>query len=245
MFKLKYLKYKEKYLQLKKQLGGENPLPTFCKEDKLMESINETSCVNASFVTGSCGDPAFYSSKGTADITLELKDQYIKIFNLIKEKKNIKYLDIILGALTNEKSSFNNLDESLQLCITPIDRFDSYEDLMRKLNENIEKKYTFNSIFPLNFHQTPNALEVLDLLIKINTEGIKVRITNRMCGTCHRSLYYLVKNKIDYQVDPEQGLGPLDTDEIQQCFKDFSYVKAGAKFFLVNGNNSKQVWPVV
>ena len=32
---------------------------------------------------------------------------------------------------------------------------------------------------------------------------------------------------------------------IQKCFKDFSYVKAGAKFFLVNGNNSKQVWPVV
>jgi hypothetical protein len=241
MFKLKYLKYKQKYLQLKKQLGGN---PHFCQPDELMASTDEKTCINSTFVTGSCGYPAFYSKEGIRDITSEQKEEYIKIFNLINERKEIKYLDIILGAITKPVSSFDSLEQSLQLCITPTPIFDNYEELINKLNENKQKLYTFNSTFPLNFHMTPNAVEVLDLLLKINKEGKQVRITNKMCGSCHRALYYLVKNQIEYKVNPEQGLNfVLDTEEIQKCFKGIHYTRVGSKYCLRIGDKIKQVWP--
>lgn len=45
---------------------------------------------------------------------------------------------------------------------------------------------------------------------------------NKMCGTCHRSLYYLVKNaskNFTYEVSPEQTTNTSDTDDIKKCFK--------------------------
>ena len=218
MYINKYLKYKNKYLKLKNQLGG---APHFCQPEELMSNPNyEVKCVNVTCVNGSCGHPSFRD--GLADLSDEVRDQNIRIFNLILEKNDIRYLDIILGATTNVRSDFDDLGNSLQLCISPIDNFDNFETLQNKIKTTADFKgqlFTFKSEFPLN-HITPNCKAVLDLLLQINA-SIKVRITNRMCGTCHRSLYFLVKHGIEYKVNPEQGLNPvLDTPEIINCFKD-------------------------
>ena len=37
-----------------------------------------------------------------------------------------------------------------------------------------------------------------------------------MCGSCHRPLYYLVDNGVEYIVEPEQGLSHADTEEIKK-----------------------------
>lgn len=87
------------------------------------------------------------------------------------------------------------------------------------LNNIVGKKYTFNLFFPLNC--TGNSKKILDSLAYMNNNNnIKPRITNRMCGTCHRSLYYLVQCGIEYFVNPEQGLGNQDNFAIKKCFKD-------------------------
>jgi hypothetical protein len=73
--------------------------------------------------------------------------------------------------------------------------------------------------FPLNTDGT-NKL-VLDKILEI-TKVSKIHLYNQMCGTCHRSLYYLVQNATEnftYTVNPEQGLGPQDTEDIKRCFK--------------------------
>jgi len=131
MYKQKYLKYKNKYLELKKQMGG---VPHFCQPNELM-TLPAEDCINNTFVTGSCAQPAF--KDGLADITSVQKDEYLQIFNLIKEKGSIKYLNIILGATDNFKSEFDNSIESLSLCITPMAIFDDFNTLMTNIRTNI------------------------------------------------------------------------------------------------------------
>jgi hypothetical protein len=221
-YKNKYLKYKNKYLKLKNQLGGAK----FCNPEELMSNPNyEIECINIGCANGSCSHPSFRD--GLDDLTDEICNKNITIFTLILEKNNIKYLDIILGAIEQTHSDFDDLGNSLQLCITPINSFDDFDILKSKI-ENIDNLggniLTFNSEFPLNF-QKRNCQKILDLLLRIN-DSIKVRITNRMCGTCHRSLYYLVQQGINYIVNPEQGLNnDLDTPEIIKCFKNITYTK--------------------
>jgi len=271
MYKEKYLKYKNKFLNLRKQIeefniiNEEAPInknkyialqkqlggATVCTIEELMTK-DLKDCKNQTMVIGSCGDPGFNTIEGTSDVSSEIKDQLITIFNLIASKEpSVKYLDIILGSSTKNNSAFKDLSDSIQLCITPAE-FDSYDTILKKIKDekNINgKTYYMNTYFPLNYKDS-NSKEILDLLIKINT-SIKVRITNRMCGTCHRSLYYLVKNNIEYLVEPEQGfeLDPtkptFDTPEIKKCFKDVIYMKSKDKLFVIdNINETKiEVWP--
>ena len=259
MYKNKYLKYKNKYLALQRQFKGgsadaggcaENtvvprrklreygsePRPHICTINELMSRPDyEANCKNITMVTGSCAYPSFRD--GVGDITVVQKDQYVNIFTLIREK-DIRYLDIIIGATDNLHSDFKDLDKSLQLLIDPsATNYNDYDKIIKDITDN-KRKLFFKSIFPLNY--TLNSKIVLDLLIDIN-KTIKVRITNRMCGTCHRSLYYLVNNDIEYIVNPEQGLVEQDTSEIRTCFKEAEYVLSQnrGKMFL----NGELVYP--
>ncbi len=221
MYKNKYLKYKNKYLNLKEQIGG---LPRkICQIDQLMSDPNyKTNCDNTKVVTGSCGDPSF-DKEGIVDITNKEMNEYLEIFSLIRNnRENIEYFDIILGSSVYDRSDFTrgtDISKTFQLLIDPNrNGYDSFDILKSNIIRNgiSGKIYTFSSSFPLT-HIPPNSRRVLDALIDLN-KSVKVRITNRMCGTCHRSLYYLVQNGIEYVVNPEQGLGSLDSYAVQKCF---------------------------
>jgi len=196
--------------------------PKNCSLEELMTiDIPQINCKNLTRVTGSCGSPSFLESNN--DINESQKNEWINIINIITEKfKNEiepKYLDLIIGA-TSISSDFDTKN-SFTLIISPIPRFDDYATFIPKLNElSIIKNQilTFNGYFPLS-HNFPNGLNILNRLIQLNKSGINVRVINRMCGSCHRSLYYLVKNGIEYTVNPEQGVGVQDTEEIKRCFK--------------------------
>ena len=263
MYKNKYLKYKNKYLALQQQFRGgsaaagsagegggggakvsirklreygSEPKPHICTINELMSQPDyETNCTNITMVTGSCAYPSF--RYGVGDITVVQKDQYVNIFTLIRQK-DIEYLDIIIGATNNLSSDFKDLDKSLQLLIDPsATNYNDYDKIIEDITDN-KRKLFFKSDFPLNY--TLNSKIVLDLLIDIN-KTIKVRITNRMCGTCHRSLYYLVNNDIEYIVNPEQGLAKEDTPEIRTCFKDAEYALNQTRKTMYL--NDKQVYP--
>ena len=251
----KYLKYKIKYNALRntlvKQVGGEQKM---CKIDELMSNPNYIDeCKNNNVVTGSCGDPAFKSNALTS-ITDTQRDEYIHIFDGIIHKNsisdelnNIQYLDIILGATTNKVSDFKKEDTTLKLFISPNDTFSDSFIICKNILDNPLRNQTlyFNSFFPLN-HISPNNLLVLNKILEINNKyNIKVRITNRMCGTCHRSLYYLVKNGIDYKVNPEQDLDKKDdTEPIRYCFKNFTDIIRLKKHTVkMDDNNVYDIYP--
>jgi len=192
-----------------------------------------TTCKNVTKVSGSCGDPSFeHGNKEISDIQRREFDNIIDIITTkFQNESGPKYLDLVLGATTNVDTNFNENDHSFVLNICPIPRFVkknktvienlNYDTFIEKLNKlsSLKKEHLYlNGKFPLS-HNFPNSKHILDRIIHLHNNGVKVRITNRMCGTCHRSLYYLVKHGIEYIVAPEQLLGVQDTEEIKKCFK--------------------------
>lgn len=240
MYYRKYLKYKEKIMQ-----SGGNPVN--CTPEELMDKDDYgTFCKNVTKVVGSCAEPSFKYG-----LTHKIDDKnatYImKILNIIVQKNKeaeskLTYLDIILGAWTEYSSDFKQNDNSIQIFLDPYytGRYDEPEIGLKKLSEGtlINKQYLFQLPFPLNYKDV-NSKKILDALIDINNNQMKVRITNRMCGTCHRSLYYLVKKGIQYIANPEQGLGAQDTTEMRKCFdhKLFEYIKRGKKIMSIDIEN--------
>jgi len=218
-----FLKWIGKYLE-NPEIIDYLKAPKFCSLEELMTFKNpERECSNVEGVYGGCGSPHF--NAGNNDIDESQKDKWITIIDIITEKfkneSSPKYLDLVLGATRRYEPAFDNKD-SFTLNINPTNiEFDEYDSFIAKLKELPKMKneiLKFKGSFPLT-HNYPKSLEILNKLIKIHHNGIIVRITNRMCGTCHRSLYYLVKNYIFYEVAPEQGLGVQDTPEIRKCFK--------------------------
>jgi hypothetical protein len=220
----KYLKYKSKYLNLK-QIGGAK----LCTPEELMTLPNYgTECKNVTKVVGSCGEPSFKEGKKSKINDIE-KEKLLHIFNLFYGK--VEEIHIILGANPNFKSDFRIVkDNYVCLFFDPNGRDDIYSDTTEKINFPQIKEFKFKLPFPLNFTDT-NSKEILDKIIEIHNKGINVYITNRICGTCFPSFYYLVKNGIQYKVAPEQGLddilknsiNPQDTEEIKDCFNPLIY----------------------
>jgi hypothetical protein len=186
----KYLKYKSKYTYLK-QIGGER----LCTPDELMTLPNhDTQCKNVTKVKGSCGDPSFDMGKKLI-ITYPEKEQLLQIFNFFHEKVND--IHIILGVTTNFKTNFEiKNDKFVCLFFDPNGRDDIYSDTIDKIKFPENRDFKFKLSFPLNFTD-PNSKEVLDKIIEIKNKGKKIYLTNRMCGTCFPSFYYLVQNNIE------------------------------------------------
>jgi hypothetical protein len=202
-----------------------------CNIEELMTLPDyDTKCKNVTKVSGSCDDPSFlHNNNEISDIQ---KIKYENIIDIItakfKNESEPKYLDFVLGAVeTKEDNTFNsNFNDrqnsfTLNINISLIPRFLNYDTFINELNKLSSlknQKLYLNEPFPLS-HNFPNSKHILDRIIYLHNSGLKVRITNRMCGTCHRSLYYLVKHGIEYIVAPEQGVKITDTEEIQKCFK--------------------------
>jgi hypothetical protein len=81
--------------------------------------------------------------------------------------------------------------------------------------------YYIKVFFPLNIESSNKY--VLDKIFQM-TNKFKFIIINKICGSCFRSLYYLVQNstkdRLTYQVNPGQGLSTVDdTYDIKSCWE--------------------------
>lgn len=193
-----------------------------CTIDELMTLPDYAEkCYNLNKVKGSCSHPSFQDSN--RDLTLISKDFLLEILSLVErklsDKKNV-YLDLVLGATEFKYSDFEDNKNSVTVLINENHGINNNEILetMKKEENIIGKKYEFDLQFPLSFKYA-NSMSVLSEIIKLNSSGLDVRITNRICGTCFRSLWYLVGKGIQYKVRPEQSLNDADTVAIRKCFK--------------------------
>lgn len=218
----------EDYLRLQNENISEDILNFFeikqvkrCTIEELMTLTNfKEECSLLTDVTGSCGDPTFIGTN--SDITEVYKNQWIDLLNLIDLKLDgLKYIDFVIGATEKNYSAFTDKEKILTLCICPIASYEKFDVVITDIKSKdslLDKIYKIEFEFPLS-HNFPNSKIVLKKIIDLHKK-VPVRITNRMCGTCFRSMYYLVQNGISYIVDPEQGLDKnLDTTEIRKCFK--------------------------
>jgi hypothetical protein len=190
----KYLKYKSKYLNLKNG-GGKQ-----CTIAELMQAKEEGECNNETEVAGSCGEPSW---KDGYSFHIGENDYNTIIEALNNIPESIQNIEIILGSRKtgNDKNIY-------YLTIDPI---------MIIQNSGFDNIKHIKSNFPLRIDGKFD-IDILNKIINFS-KSKKVKIINKMCGTCHRSLYYLVKNGIDYEVSPEQGLGVADTEDIKKCFR--------------------------
>ncbi len=88
-----------------------------------------------------------------------------------------------------------------------------------KTNPTLKHIYTIKGEFPLNINGTNK--DVLDKILEL-TDKTTVNFYNKMCGTCFRSMHYLVNNAVSnftYTANPEQQLTDADTPDIRKCFK--------------------------
>jgi hypothetical protein len=183
-----------------------------CEVTDFMVTLNKDDiqkCSNKELVKGSCGEPAFFDnieSKENDNDTILLS--YFKIIHKYIKERNKSNLIIVLGA-----DKYSEITEtttnSVILYITPNPKW--IKELV------LSDKIYLNAFFPLAIN-TPTIKNILEEIININ-KICKVKIINKMCGTCFRSLYYLVRNKIDYEVNPDQGFTSADTAAIRSCFK--------------------------
>ena len=142
---------------------------------------------------------------------------------LINKMKSIiikpQYIDFIIGFTTDLKPGFENTKDTLIILINNIMPTGSSNTKLNKIEKMTNfnnKKIFFYIDFPLS-HNFPNSLEVINKLFELN-DIVKIRITNKICGTCFRSFYYMVREKnIKYSIKPEQGSN-VDSDT-KSCFE--------------------------
>ncbi len=177
-------------------------------------------------VSGSCSKPGFFHK--SSDMTLEEKTKFLELLKKIElklsDEEKPRYFDIILGATTSLGTSFSNENNAYSLNINPFPTQSYYtlDDLLTELDTYTSlknKNHILKIYFPLFYSNRPNNKEILDKLLEMRGKGITLRITNKMCGSCHPSLYYLVKHGAEYIVDPEQKLSEDNTPNIRRCFK--------------------------
>jgi hypothetical protein len=180
-------------------------------------------------VKGSCGYPSFIDEQkienDNNDKIIELFDYISRLLpenstigicvgavqNPIRDKYNINLNFNLNATYTNIETILDNIKTNLDNIKTNLDNI--------KTNEKLEKNYYIKNYFPTN--QFGSNIKVLDKLLEL-TNKFKIYFTNKMCGSCFRSFWYLTKNakqNFEYNVDPEQTLGVQDTPEIRSCFK--------------------------
>lgn len=166
-------------------------------------------------VKGSCGHPSFIEEQkienNNNDKIIELFDYIIR---LLPENSTI---GICVGAVEKPIIDKNNINLNFNFNAD----YTNIETILDniKTNNKLETNYYIKNYFPTN--QFGSNIKVLDKLLEL-TNKFKIYFTNKMCGSCFRSFWYLTKNakqNFEYNVDPEQKLGNSDTPEIRSCFK--------------------------
>jgi len=197
-----------------------------CTIDEIMSyrGSDLAHCMNfVKDVKGSCGDPAFASSDTNSDISENTKNNYLKLFDIVETfiknpENNIIGINIYMGSECGTTLTENYIN----IFIEPrCSSFPTFEDAISQIETaKIIEIIKIKNYFPLAYN-FPNSKLVLDKILELNK--IKpVNIFNAMCGTCHRSLYYLVKKGINsYKMNAGQGTNKDDTYDILTCFKDY------------------------
>jgi hypothetical protein len=207
-----------------------------CTVEEMMTMDDLTHCKTKSLynVSGSCREPSFESSN--VDITDEERDNWLSILEIIKKKISSvdgQKITFIIGAeeelsYFGAGKNFTNIN-SFVLLINPVSKSSSAPSIKYRYKpysvvyDNLVSAPTLQNLvlewdapFPLS-HNKPNSKIVLDEILTI---GDKIRLINRMCGTCHRSFYYLLSaQNIEYINEPEQRYSFADTDDIVNCFR--------------------------
>lgn len=194
-----------------------------CSTEEFMSTVNNsTQCTNNDDVEGSCGEPNFFNELTKAN---SYNDKLIQILNIIQAKLEPgKTIALIVGeTLQHQKGDITlYMDKGEQGDYSgrvPLKNIDTIIRLMQT-REDIKDVYNISCTFPTN-QIGGNNKEVLDKIIEL-TETYNVKFINKMCGSCFRSMYYLVHNttqNFTYEVSPAQGLTVKDTYEIRKCFK--------------------------
>ncbi|AYV82718.1 MAG: hypothetical protein Hyperionvirus2_86 [Hyperionvirus sp.] len=202
--------------------------PIFTKRCSVEELMNlthtelEKICVNHTDVFGSCGWPSYMESIKEGDISEGTKNSLIGLFTAVKNKLaavKIKPEKMILDIGAWHESAFGG--DNLNLRFMP-DMAGSkpIEAVIEEINkaDNLNQTYDIKIHFPLDNTKSREG-EVINFIRDMMKE-IRVFIINRICGTCFRSFYYLVKHGAEYKMGAAQGRSPVDTDEILSCFKN-------------------------
>jgi hemerythrin superfamily protein len=198
-----------------------------CSLDDFMSLDDVSMCSNGALVRGSCSFPAFIKSINNINVNNE---KIIEFLDLVKSKLTSPddKLEIVVGSIIpNGMGKINILFAPDTLLpdgvkAEPIN-YRNIEEHIADIKHNPEKSiYTIRGTFPLNTSGTNK--DVLDKILEI-TKTNNVDFVNKMCGSCFRSMYYLVKNataNFSYEVSPDQKLDPVgDTTDIRQCFKNY------------------------
>jgi hypothetical protein len=203
-----------------------------CSVHELMESTNpyeECSSRSLENVKGSCAYPSFLNKSALRDYDKERVSELLQLFSAIESKLSTEaapvYFDIVVGAEKQGEfsSAFPDKTNAYCLFLNHVEEFESsLENLLNKIREEGSlkgKEHKFKRYFPLSYTRGPNNRVVLDKLVEMNRNGIHVRFTNRMCGTCFPSFYYLAQRGIAYKMFPSAELsGSQNTPAIRSCF---------------------------
>ena len=188
-----------------------------CTVDEFMTIDNpDKICNNPTLVRGSCSVPSFFNELDNENSN---NDKIIELLNLIESKlPSGSTISIIVGATTESHSKPSNIK-----LYFGDGGFNINEVLSEIRTKTLQNQYEIKNYFPTNIKGTNK--NVLDKIIQL-TDQYKIEFINKMCGSCFRSMYYLVKNttkNFEYEVSPEQGLSSIaDTSEIRRCFKTVS-----------------------
>jgi hypothetical protein len=172
-------------------------------------------CNNPTLVQGSCSEPPFFSELNNISPD---NDKIIELLELVETKLEVgKSLGIVVGA---DKSGEFTGEGDLTLFFSPIATSESIDSIIEQMRSSpFKSKYQIHAYFPTN--QMDDNKRVLDLILRL-TDKFNIKFLNKMCGSCFRSMWYLVNNStrnFTYEVNPKQGLGNADSADIRRCFK--------------------------
>lgn len=177
------------------------------------EFIDDT-CNNFDLVKGSCAEPHFLASIGTQINNADIIITFLTLMESIYNSKT--HLNIILGS---HDAPYNGSSSSICLYFNNIEGYTPINKYIDEMRAGITRNtYMIKTFFPLE--AIGEDKRVLDKVLELNSHYI-ITIYNRMCGSCFRSLHYLINNprgSMMYIVNPEQGLNTNDTPEIIKCF---------------------------
>lgn len=187
-----------------------------CSVEQFMTIKNPNlNCNNPTLVEGSCGEPSFFSQ--LENINPE-NDKIMELLELIETKLEAgKTIGIVVGAMYSDEFYSQG---DLTLFISPIATSSPIDLIIEQLKSSeLKSNYKINGYFPTN--QMGDNQRVLDKIISL-TDKYNIKFVNKMCGSCFRSMWYLVKKatkNFTYEVSPSQGLNPItDSEAIQRCF---------------------------
>ena len=173
----------------------------------------ENFCSNRELVRGSCAEPSFLDE--LYGVYSLYNGDIIELLNLIQNRlPQGQTITIVVGA--RENSEFEYVSGDIQLFFG--DRGQKFDEIIEEIrNKPLRTQYKINAYFPTNIKGS--NIDVLNRILEL-TQNYRINFINKMCGSCFRSMYYLVQNarqNFTYQVEPVQRLN--DSTEILKCFK--------------------------